>query len=222
MDVGCHEEIYRETFLETFNLFLSTNRSLTTMICKLCINRLNDATEFKAMVLESERQLLSKAEGNSSVEFENDLLKKEQDDDLNNSEDEMDTLDASGDKATVHSSGTHTDIEMVKEEEIKEEEVKHEDDDDDQLYRDVGEEDDDETNNSYTCTTGSEETSAVTARSHEAKNTALRKACEGTDVDSPTPCEGADKHISSKNKHTGTKSIGNGENNTNTKKKTVN
>ncbi|KAI5636843.1 zinc-finger associated domain (zf-AD) domain-containing protein [Phthorimaea operculella] len=71
LDFGYHAEIHRETFLETFNLFLSTNPSLTTMICKLCIDRLNDATEFKAMVVKSEQQLLSKAEGTTSFEFRN-------------------------------------------------------------------------------------------------------------------------------------------------------
>ncbi|KAI5638072.1 zinc-finger associated domain (zf-AD) domain-containing protein [Phthorimaea operculella] len=55
-----HEDIakHQEVFWTNFNLFLSTYSNLTNLICESCVNRLNDAAEFKAMVVESERQLL--------------------------------------------------------------------------------------------------------------------------------------------------------------------
>ncbi|KAI5638070.1 zinc-finger associated domain (zf-AD) domain-containing protein [Phthorimaea operculella] len=59
---------FRDTLSETFSLSLSSDPSLTTMICRLCIYRLNDASEFKSMVAQSERLLLSKVEGTTSKE----------------------------------------------------------------------------------------------------------------------------------------------------------
>ncbi|KAJ2943237.1 hypothetical protein O0L34_g12040 [Tuta absoluta] len=41
------------------------------MICEPCIGRLNDATEFKAMIAESERQLLTNTEITPGPEFVN-------------------------------------------------------------------------------------------------------------------------------------------------------
>ncbi|KAJ2941657.1 hypothetical protein O0L34_g14715 [Tuta absoluta] len=80
LEFGHHEEIgasygngvqqvYRDTFLETFNLSLSTNPILTTRICKSCIDRLMDARDFKAMVVKSEQHLLTNH--SSNIEFVN-------------------------------------------------------------------------------------------------------------------------------------------------------
>ncbi|KAI5631322.1 zinc-finger associated domain (zf-AD) domain-containing protein [Phthorimaea operculella] len=106
LDFGHHEEIeasfyrngvqqtYRQTFLETFNLCLSRNACLPNLICQSCIGRLTDAAEFKAMVEETERYLLTSTETTSNIEFvnvaqlsaqeeenvhQNDIMKKEED-----------------------------------------------------------------------------------------------------------------------------------------------
>ncbi|KAI5633309.1 zinc-finger associated domain (zf-AD) domain-containing protein [Phthorimaea operculella] len=52
-------QIYQDIFLECFNLLLSKNTELTDLICKACIRQLVDASEFKSMVVESERILIS-------------------------------------------------------------------------------------------------------------------------------------------------------------------
>ncbi|PZC71395.1 hypothetical protein B5X24_HaOG213501 [Helicoverpa armigera] len=51
-------EVYFDIFMETFNLFLSTNSLLSTLICSTCIQRVRDATSFRMMVASTERQLL--------------------------------------------------------------------------------------------------------------------------------------------------------------------
>lgn len=56
-------EVYFDIFLECFNLFLSTNGLLSTLICTTCVQRLRDATSFRMMVLSTERQLLQVVEG---------------------------------------------------------------------------------------------------------------------------------------------------------------
>ncbi|KAJ2939877.1 hypothetical protein O0L34_g6577 [Tuta absoluta] len=50
--------VYREAFLDCYNVTLARKKELTNLICKSCIHRLNDAKEFKTLVLESERRLL--------------------------------------------------------------------------------------------------------------------------------------------------------------------
>ncbi|CAH2108948.1 unnamed protein product [Euphydryas editha] len=52
-------EVYFDTFLECFNLFLSTNPKKGNLICTSCILRLRDANSFKKMVTEAEENLLS-------------------------------------------------------------------------------------------------------------------------------------------------------------------
>ncbi|KAI5644949.1 zinc-finger associated domain (zf-AD) domain-containing protein [Phthorimaea operculella] len=79
LDFGHHESFYRngihkgyqQTFLETFNLCLSSNPCLPRMICKSCICRLTNAAEFIAMVKESEQYLLYNTETTSNIEFIN-------------------------------------------------------------------------------------------------------------------------------------------------------
>ncbi|KAG6459155.1 gastrula zinc finger protein XlCGF26.1 [Manduca sexta] len=51
-------EVYFDTFMECFNLFLSTSEQLSTLICTSCVSRLRDAISFKMMVVSTERQLL--------------------------------------------------------------------------------------------------------------------------------------------------------------------
>ncbi|CAH2108950.1 unnamed protein product [Euphydryas editha] len=66
-------EVYFNTFLECFNLFLSTNSKKGNLICSSCILRLRDASRFKKMVLEAERNLLSYDvnQENSIVQLQN-------------------------------------------------------------------------------------------------------------------------------------------------------
>ncbi|KAJ2938612.1 hypothetical protein O0L34_g11924 [Tuta absoluta] len=73
LSFGYHEdiEVLRKIFLKTFNLLLATNLELTNKICTLCINRLNDAMDFKAMVLESENELLRCLNKNSNYDLVN-------------------------------------------------------------------------------------------------------------------------------------------------------
>ncbi|KAI5631528.1 zinc-finger associated domain (zf-AD) domain-containing protein [Phthorimaea operculella] len=66
------QQVYRQTFLETFNLCLSSNPCLPQMICKSCIGRLTDAAEFIAMVKESEQYLLNNTDTTSDIEFVNE------------------------------------------------------------------------------------------------------------------------------------------------------
>ncbi|KAI5636175.1 zinc-finger associated domain (zf-AD) domain-containing protein [Phthorimaea operculella] len=63
------EEVYLDAILHCFNLRLSSDEKLPKMICKSCIHRLNYAAEFKAMVIESEQELLKVLNGN--IEFVN-------------------------------------------------------------------------------------------------------------------------------------------------------
>ncbi|CAH0698497.1 unnamed protein product [Spodoptera exigua] len=56
-------EVYFDIFMECFNLFLSTNALLSTLICTTCVQRLRDATSFRMMVVSTERQLLQAVEG---------------------------------------------------------------------------------------------------------------------------------------------------------------
>ncbi|KAJ2942496.1 hypothetical protein O0L34_g16105 [Tuta absoluta] len=99
-------QVYRETFLESFNLHLSTNKYLSNMICKSCIRKLNNASDFKALVVETERQLLSRIQCTSDLvtvsqhktsfveeEVKDAVIKKEEDDDWNNDGDEINPQD---------------------------------------------------------------------------------------------------------------------------------
>ncbi|XP_059056425.1 zinc finger protein 431-like [Achroia grisella] len=52
-------EVYFDIFVECFNLFLSTDTTLSTQICSSCVQRLRDASSFRMMVAATERQLLS-------------------------------------------------------------------------------------------------------------------------------------------------------------------
>ncbi|XP_053614847.1 zinc finger protein 480-like [Plodia interpunctella] len=52
-------EVYYDMFMECFNLFLSTDPSLTCLICSSCIQQLREANSFRMMVVATERQLLS-------------------------------------------------------------------------------------------------------------------------------------------------------------------
>ncbi|KAI5631431.1 zinc-finger associated domain (zf-AD) domain-containing protein [Phthorimaea operculella] len=58
-DIHGQIKLYRELFLDCFNLQMATNTNLTDLICTGCICRLNDAIDFKTQVEESEKQLLS-------------------------------------------------------------------------------------------------------------------------------------------------------------------
>lgn len=58
---GGIKEVYFDMIMECFNLFLSTNSDLTTLICVSCINRLRDANHFRTMVVGSEQKLLGVA-----------------------------------------------------------------------------------------------------------------------------------------------------------------
>ncbi|XP_050359874.1 gastrula zinc finger protein XlCGF26.1-like [Nymphalis io] len=66
-------EVYFKIFLECFNLFLTTNSRKSTLICTSCILRLRDASSFKKMVLDVERNLLSYniSQDNSTVQLPN-------------------------------------------------------------------------------------------------------------------------------------------------------
>ncbi|XP_052757218.1 zinc finger protein 808-like [Galleria mellonella] len=52
-------EVYFDIFMDCFNLFLSTDTTLSTLICSSCVQRLRDANSFRMMVVATERQLLS-------------------------------------------------------------------------------------------------------------------------------------------------------------------
>ncbi|KAJ8705687.1 hypothetical protein PYW08_012733 [Mythimna loreyi] len=58
-------EVYFDIFMECFNLYLSTNALLTTLICSTCVQRLRDATSFRMMVVSTERQLLQTIAGDN-------------------------------------------------------------------------------------------------------------------------------------------------------------
>ncbi|KAI5631818.1 zinc-finger associated domain (zf-AD) domain-containing protein [Phthorimaea operculella] len=58
-DIHGQTKVYRELFLDCFNLQMTTNTNLTDLICTGCICRLNDAIDFKTQVEDSEQQLLS-------------------------------------------------------------------------------------------------------------------------------------------------------------------
>ncbi|KAJ8703994.1 hypothetical protein PYW07_013288 [Mythimna separata] len=58
-------EVYFDIFMESFNLYLSTNALLTTLICSTCVQRLRDATSFRMMVVSTERQLLQAIAGDN-------------------------------------------------------------------------------------------------------------------------------------------------------------
>ncbi|XP_046975309.1 zinc finger protein 431-like [Vanessa cardui] len=52
-------EVYIDIFMECFNLYLSTNKQLSTLICTSCIQRLREANRFRMMVVNTEQQLLA-------------------------------------------------------------------------------------------------------------------------------------------------------------------
>ncbi|KAG6459157.1 zinc finger protein 287-like [Manduca sexta] len=51
-------EVIIDNFMECFNLFLSTNVQLSTLICSSCVLRLRDACSFRNLVVNTERKLL--------------------------------------------------------------------------------------------------------------------------------------------------------------------
>ncbi|XP_031766337.2 zinc finger protein 568-like [Galleria mellonella] len=51
-------EVYIDIYAESFGVYPSRNPNLTTLICTQCIERLQDASDFKMMVINSEQQLL--------------------------------------------------------------------------------------------------------------------------------------------------------------------
>ncbi|KAM3957678.1 uncharacterized protein ACR2FA_008391 [Aphomia sociella] len=63
-------EVYIDILMECFDLYPSSNSSLTTLICTQCVERLRSASDFKMMVVNSERQLL----GALSNHTENKIL----------------------------------------------------------------------------------------------------------------------------------------------------
>ncbi|KAJ2938617.1 hypothetical protein O0L34_g11929 [Tuta absoluta] len=73
LSLGFHKDIepHRKTFHKTYNLLFATNTELTNMICTLCIGQLNDAMNFKTMVLNSEKEQLRCLNNNSDSEFVN-------------------------------------------------------------------------------------------------------------------------------------------------------
>ncbi|XP_045781618.1 zinc finger protein 25-like [Maniola jurtina] len=52
-------EVYIDIIMECFNLYLSTNNGLSTLICWSCVGRLREAHSFRALVARSEQQLLA-------------------------------------------------------------------------------------------------------------------------------------------------------------------
>ncbi|XP_039762264.1 zinc finger protein 569-like [Pararge aegeria] len=57
--VNGSREVYIDIFMECFNLYLSTNNILSTLICASCVQRLREANDFRTMVVNTEQQLLA-------------------------------------------------------------------------------------------------------------------------------------------------------------------
>ncbi|XP_059056423.1 zinc finger protein 568-like [Achroia grisella] len=51
-------EVYIDLYTECFGVYPTRNSKITTLICTKCVERLRDASEFKMMVINSERQLM--------------------------------------------------------------------------------------------------------------------------------------------------------------------
>ncbi|XP_030032961.2 zinc finger protein Xfin [Manduca sexta] len=51
-------EVFQDLFEECFNLHMVTNSHLSTLICSTCVSRLRDASNFKMMVVSTEKQLM--------------------------------------------------------------------------------------------------------------------------------------------------------------------
>ncbi|XP_032526287.2 zinc finger protein 28-like isoform X2 [Danaus plexippus] len=51
-------EVYIDIFMECFNLFLSTNKQISALICVSCVQKLKEANSFRLLVISSEEQLL--------------------------------------------------------------------------------------------------------------------------------------------------------------------
>ncbi|XP_063836920.1 gastrula zinc finger protein XlCGF26.1-like isoform X1 [Ostrinia nubilalis] len=67
-------EVYFEIFRECYNLFLSTDANISTLICSSCVQRLREAISFRMMVVATEQQLLSAARkepGDNQMTFVN-------------------------------------------------------------------------------------------------------------------------------------------------------
>ncbi|XP_073964230.1 zinc finger protein 639-like [Choristoneura fumiferana] len=60
-------EVYYNMFTECFNLYISTNAFISSLICSSCVQRLRDANEFKSMVVRVEQQLRQFAENQETV-----------------------------------------------------------------------------------------------------------------------------------------------------------
>ncbi|CAH0403861.1 unnamed protein product [Chilo suppressalis] len=51
-------EVYYDVFMESYNLFLSTDVNLSKLICMSCVQQLRAATSFRTMVVSTEQRLL--------------------------------------------------------------------------------------------------------------------------------------------------------------------
>ncbi|CAH2987561.1 unnamed protein product [Chilo suppressalis] len=102
-------EVYSDILAECFNLCLSTRPDLTTLICSNCISRLRDASSFKILVVNTEKQLLEnfkdltkkkfdgvKLEEQTDIKVESWLLGQRDDHLLYSSEDSNDTFEGTG------------------------------------------------------------------------------------------------------------------------------
>ncbi|XP_041968146.1 zinc finger protein 287-like isoform X2 [Aricia agestis] len=59
--------VYIDIFMECFNLYLSTNQEISTLICDSCIQRLKEAHIFRNMVINSEHKLLTNVNENDTI-----------------------------------------------------------------------------------------------------------------------------------------------------------
>ncbi|KAJ0169997.1 hypothetical protein K1T71_014603 [Dendrolimus kikuchii] len=68
-------EVYFETFINCFNLILSINPNITPLICSTCVYRLQEANNFKTLVINNEKALLNVLSGETpSLGFQCDPL----------------------------------------------------------------------------------------------------------------------------------------------------
>ncbi|KPJ17537.1 Zinc finger protein 425 [Papilio machaon] len=54
-----NKEIYMDTIMDCFNIYLSTDTSLSTLICSSCVQLLRNANNFRTMIVKSEQKLLN-------------------------------------------------------------------------------------------------------------------------------------------------------------------
>ncbi|XP_063543800.1 zinc finger imprinted 3-like isoform X1 [Cydia strobilella] len=82
-------EVYFDIFLECFNVFLSISSGNSNLICADCIQKLRDASNFRKMVVDAEKQLQF-VKDSADLETQQDviLVKPEPDDDYDDMETE--------------------------------------------------------------------------------------------------------------------------------------